>query len=181
MSEILKERLLIVSTTMSFFLLLLFSIWFFSPKTHLKIAYVRVAVIIEKYHGTREAQRKLQTQTDSWQANTDTLKKAYQQLLDSTVKAENGKLSQKAKEFLQAKQYEFQNYANSAQQKTQSEEQKLMGGVFKQINSYIEQYAKDNGYDLILGTTNEGSLRYGHKAIDITEDVTDALNKQYKK
>lgn len=181
MSETLKDRLLIASIATSAFVLLLFSIWFFSPKTHLKIAYVRVSVIIEKYLGTREAQRKLQTQTDSWQANADTLKKVYEQIVDSTIKAENKNLSQKAKEFLQSKQYEFQNYADATRQKAQSEEQKLMGGVFKQINSYVEQYAKDNGYDLILGTTNEGSLMYGHKAIDITDEVTDALNKQYKK
>ena len=49
-----------------------------------------------------------------------------------------------------------------------------------QINSFVKQYAEQEGYDIILGTTQSGSLLYANNALDITEEIVEALNQYYK-
>jgi len=46
--------------------------------------------------------------------------------------------------------------------------------------AHLEQYGKDNGYDLLLGTTDGGNVLYGTPALDITQEVLDALNETYQ-
>jgi outer membrane protein len=182
MLEKLKEQLLIVNIVLIIITLVMFISWFFLPKTHVKVGYVRIAVILDKFLGTREAQRKLEGKMSSWQASQDTLKKRFDKFVDSLRKSNGNKeINEEGKNLLYRKQQEFENYSQNIHKTAQSEEQKTMDGVYKQINSFVEQYAKDYGYDVVLGTTPDGSLMYGHKALDITEEVTDALNKQYKK
>jgi outer membrane protein len=182
MQERIKERLLIGNLIFGFLVLTIFISWFFLPKTHVKVGYVRISVVLEKFMGTREAQRKLEGKINSWKTNGDSLKKNFDKFLDSLQRANKGKEPTKEdKILLQRKQIELENYLQVAQQNAQNEEQKTMDGVYKQINSFVEQFARDYGYDLILGTTPDGSLMYGHKTLDITEDVIDALNKQYRK
>jgi outer membrane protein len=45
----------------------------------------------------------------------------------------------------------------------------------------VEEYGKENGYDLILGTTTSGNILYGTEKKDITEQVLNALNNAYEK
>ncbi len=176
------KNLIIVNVIVSLLFFCFFIYWLYSPKIHTKIAYVRTAVLVDKYLGTKEAQKKFEKKTSDWQAGGDTLKKRLENFIDSLQKiGKTQNLDKQTTELLEKKQKEFANYQNYIQQNMQVEEQKAMEGIFKQVNSFIEQYAKDKGIDLILGTTQQGSLLYGHKALDITDDIVDALNKQYRK
>ena len=49
-----------------------------------------------------------------------------------------------------------------------------------QIDAFIKIYAKENGFDLIVGTTSSGNVLYGADGIDVTEELLKALNEQYK-
>jgi outer membrane protein len=73
----------------------------------------------------------------------------------------------------------MQHQAAVAQQ-AQSEEAKLAEGVLNQINGFVETYARDRGYTLVLGTTQTGSLLYASDAVDITEEVLQGLNQAYQ-
>lgn len=173
--------LLIINLILSSILLFFFLYWLFSPKTNLKFAYVRTAVLIDKYLGTKEAQKKFEKKTEVWQAGADTLKKRFQESLDSLKKMGIKDLDKASQQKMQQKQMQIENYENSIRQNMQTEEQKAMDGVFKQVNIFIEQYAKDKNIDVVLGTTQQGSLLYGNKSLDITDEVVDGLNKQYRK
>ena len=59
------------------------------------------------------------------------------------------------------------------------EEEKLLKGVLNQVNAFVEEYAAEEGFDLVLGTTLSGSILYGTTGIDITEQVLQAMNQQY--
>ena len=52
-------------------------------------------------------------------------------------------------------------------------------GVLSQINSLAQQYGKEHGFDLILSTTQSGSILYGDDAIDLTKDLLATLNRNY--
>jgi outer membrane protein len=52
-------------------------------------------------------------------------------------------------------------------------------GVLNQVNSFIEEYSKNKGYDLVIGTTTSGNLLYAREYMDITDEVLKALNENY--
>lgn len=56
----------------------------------------------------------------------------------------------------------------------------VVGPLFATINQLIEQYSVENGYDLILGTTDDGSILYGAEAVDITDDLLQYINQGYR-
>lgn len=146
-----------------------------------KIAYVRSSELVEKFKGMQEAGDRYQKKLTSYQTNVEKLQLDLEKDIQDFKKASQ-QLSkiQKEKRMLRMREQEKQliAYKNSLKQKA-LEEEKIIAGAFNQINSLVEQYAKENGYDVILGTTQEGSLLYGNMALDITEDVLDYLNLNY--
>jgi outer membrane protein len=151
--------------------------------TSRKIAYVRSADVVYGYFGMKEAQQDLKAKTDNWQANIDTLQKDYQASV-SRYSAEVMKLQPKEKEAfedrLKKEQKNLLGYSQAINAKAKSEDEKMTQGVLNQINSYVEAYGKTHNYEIILGTTLSGSILYGDNTIDITKEVLDGLNRDYK-
>lgn len=148
-----------------------------------KIAYVRSTELVYGYLGMKEAGSKFQEKTQMWQANVDTLQRDYQSTL-SAFTSEAARLSEKERmereQYLAQQQQSLMQYTQAINSKMQEEDKKMTEGVLNQVNSFVEQYGKDHGYEIILGTTLSGSLLYGDNAIDITDEVLAALNKTYQ-
>ncbi|WP_299465093.1 OmpH family outer membrane protein [uncultured Microscilla sp.] len=147
------------------------------------IAYVRSAYLVEKYLGVKEAQRNYQKKLASWQINADTL----QHKLEATLKfyqTQQATLNEAQRKQLrvevQRRRADLDRYQLNMQTKAKEEEDRLFGGALKQINSFVEQYAKSQGYEIVLGTTETGNLMYASHAYDITDEVLTALNKNYQ-
>ena len=64
--------------------------------------------------------------------------------------------------------------------KANDEHRKLTAGIVNQFNTYVEKYAKDEGYDVVLGATLSGNILYAKDAIDITPQLIEGLNDTYK-
>lgn len=147
-----------------------------------RIAYVRSADIVYGYLGMKEAQKAYEEKATQWQSNIDTLKRDYQRSV-SKYTMEAAKMSAKekaaAEKLLMQQEKSITNYSQSIQLKAKDEDQKMTQGVLNQVNSFVEKYAKEQGYDVVLGTTVSGSLLYGEKTMDITEEVLKVLNKEY--
>ncbi len=69
------------------------------------------------------------------------------------------------------KLFEEDNYVN----KTKAEEQ-----ILNQLNQYVRDYGVKNGYSFIYGADGTGTIMYGDKATDITEQVKVYVNEKYK-
>lgn len=52
--------------------------------------------------------------------------------------------------------------------------------VWNQLNSYIKDYGKENGYDFIYGATGNGSMMYAREDMDITEELIKYANETYE-
>ncbi len=55
-----------------------------------------------------------------------------------------------------------------------------MDSVISKVNAFVEDYGKTNGYTYILGKNQAGSVMYGEEKKDISKDLTEALNEDYK-
>lgn len=153
-----------------------------SNSENLNIAFVRSQDLVYQYKGMIEAQSKFDLQKQQWQSNIDTLKLDYQRSLNNfqasfETLTEDDKAN---KQVLLEQQYNnvFQ-YVEGINQKMKQEEETILQGVLNQVNAYAQEYAKENGYDLILGTTMSGSILYGTDAIDITKPLLEKLNLHY--
>jgi Skp family chaperone for outer membrane proteins len=81
---------------------------------------------------------------------------------------------------IELKQEQLIKHKRTLEERSQEEEQKALEGVLSQINAFVEQYAKEKGYDIVFGTTADGSLLYGRHGMDITDEVLVELNKQHE-
>ena len=159
------------------------SSYFINQTTREKVAYVRSHDLIYDYEGTKEAMAKFDDKKMSWQANVDTLKQDFQRSI-ATYNRDYEKLSvserRQREEMLNSQQQQLEMYSQAIDGRIREEDRKMMEAVLNQVNSFIEDYAEVEGYDIILGTTQDGSILYGKEHLDITEQVLKELNKRYR-
>ena len=86
-------------------------------------------------------------------------------------------------------QQEYQRIQKQ-QQKLQEMQQKLIGELEAEnqkntlalrdsINSFLKEYNKTKGYDLIISNTAFDNLLYGNPAYNITDEIVEGLNARY--
>ncbi len=145
-------------------------------------AYVRTGDLINEFTGMKEARAAYQTKSKSWSSNMDTLGFNFQKALnkfnmESTAMTPEERKKQETN--LITQQRMLKDYENEMNRTAKLEEEQMTSGVLNQINSYIDKYGKDNGYDLIFGTNTSGNLLYGNQGMDITTEILQGLNMSY--
>jgi outer membrane protein len=148
-----------------------------------KVGFVRNKVIVENYGGIKEAKIIYEKKVGVMQAQVDTVGMYLEKEMNE-YEAGKSKLSSKQRlekeNILKEKIADFQKYKNSIEEKSIAEQEKLLQAAYSQINSFTKEYAQENDFDIILGTTDEGNVMYGKDGLDITNAVLEALNKKYK-
>jgi len=158
----------------------LFAVGLFSglvvEKAHakeLKIAYVDLAKVFEEYKKTKDAEKALE---EKGKVKEDERKKMVDEL--RKLKDEQTLLSEKAKgekqTTIDAKIKILQDFDNKARNDLVKERNDMLGGIMKDIEGVVNDYAKASGYDLVL---NSRMLLYGSEQYDVTADVLSKLNK----
>lgn len=83
---------------------------------------------------------------------------------------------------LAARQQELEQYAQQKQLELAEENQVMLNRVLDALRTYLAEYRVINNYDLILTTDgSSNTVIEGSKALDITTDVVNALNREYAK
>ena len=57
---------------------------------------------------------------------------------------------------------------------------RVMEPLFKTINRLIQEYGNEQGYDVIFGSTDDGSVLYGGGTTDITDELITYMNQKYR-
>lgn len=83
-----------------------------------------------------------------------------------------GKLMQKQQSF-----YQLQERYSIELQK---EEMELNLRLIDTVMNFIERYNKDLGFDYVLGFNKGGNILYKNDSLDITKQVLEKMNKEYK-
>lgn len=147
-----------------------------------KVVYVTSYKLVEGYTGTIEARREFEKKRDAMMANVDSLKIGFERArlayMQSVQKLNAEQRMEKEQKLVQ-QQTQLAQYSQAVDQKIREEDNEMMQEVLNQINSFVEDYAVSNGYDIVLGTTSSGSLLYGKKSMDITDPLLEALNNHY--
>lgn len=153
-----------------------------SGGSSINAAFVRSGELVYKFKGMQEAQAVYNDKVQVWQANIDTLKGEFQRAVEQYQKEAPGLSAtqrQTREQELMRQEGQLRQYTQTIQNQVRQEDEGLTGGVLKQINSFVEEYGKDHNYDIIFGTTNDGSILYGQDVLDITQEVLQSLNEAF--
>ncbi|MCE2982045.1 MAG: OmpH family outer membrane protein [Parachlamydia sp.] len=149
----------------------------------LRIAYVSSETLIYNYEGTKEAKIKFDALKQTWQTNLDTLNNSFQRSL-ARYNNDLNRLSPASKQDwekrLSSQRQQIEDYRNAIEERAQKEDQVMMQPILNQINSFIKEYAIRNEYDLVIGTSENGTVVYGKETLDITNILLKDINKKYK-
>lgn len=147
------------------------------------IYYVNSAKLINEYKGMIDARQAYQKKAIVWKSNIDTLANEIQQEIKKYEK-ESPKMTPKerdlTRQLIQSRQQQLTDYQKAAQEKAAQEDGQMTKQVIDQINAYIKEYGKRQGYGIVLAATEYGNIAYAEEGKDITEQVLEGLNRKYK-
>ncbi len=149
-----------------------------------KIGYIDVEDLMKDYEATKVLEESLKAKQEIMAKELDSLGAPFQQKVQEYYQnAERMSASKRAKteQALQQEQQILQAKQQGAAQSLQKENQEQSEIITKKVDSFVADYAKLNGYKLIMGTTGQGTVMYGDDALNVTQDLLDILNEEFSK
>jgi len=158
----------------------LFSFFYFKSSSNQ--VYVDVNKLLDGYKRTKIVRAKFEEKAKTLNANVDSLMADWQNEI-KTYEKERSKLSKKELELKQQllgnKQQQINNYQQAIQKQIQEEDKKSTQTVINDINDYVKEYGKKNGYKIIFGASGSGNIMYASEGADLTEKVLEGLNTEF--
>lgn len=138
-----------------------------------KIGYVDLAKVFDDYKKTKESEKVLDEKGKVKEAERKKLIDDIRKLKD-----EQALLSDKAKADKQTvidnKIKSLQDFDKNTRDDLMKERNDALGNILKDIEKIVTDYAKAEGYDMIL---NSRMLLYGAPQYDLTAEISTRLNK----
>lgn len=149
-----------------------------------KIAYMDMEEIMKEYKGTKDIEAEMKVKSEGLKNELDSLVITWQNKARAYQENAQRLSPQKRAEQEQALMQEQQQIGQRQQEvqmQVQNEGQEKLKQITDEIKSFMDGYAKENGYNFVLGTSKDnGNVMYGEASADITDDVLVKLNKSYK-
>jgi len=149
-----------------------------------KIAYIDVEELMKEYEGSKALEVTLKAKQEKMAKELDSIGAPFQQKVQAYYENAQKMPAAKRAEAEQALQQEnqmLQARQQQASQELQNENVAKSEVIMKRIDSLVEDYAKTNKLDLILGTSENGTVMYGNETLNITSNILEILNNDYSK
>jgi outer membrane protein len=141
-----------------------------------KIAYVDLAQAFDKYEKTKAFDETL--------TEVQTAKEKELEQMANEIKAIEDKMSLLSDKEKEAKKKEMDEKTKKLKQSSQQialdlrkDRDEKLKEILQDIEKVIQAYAQKNGYDFVL---NDKVLLYGAASSDVTQDIVDQLNADYR-
>ena len=86
-----------------------------------------------------------------------------------------------ARDQLLVKQENFRRLQQEMMDKASREQSELNKQLFDEITNFLKEYNKDKPISIVLSTQLGGNVLYAEDGFDITKEIVDRLNANYKK
>jgi outer membrane protein len=149
-----------------------------------RIAYFDIDSLQEKYEYFKDVSGQMKQKEANLSSQMDALQNTYQKRLKElqekgpTMTQTEGEAAQREVAQMQQK---FQQRQMSMEQDLKKHQVDLMTDVRNKIETYLKEYNKEKGYAFILSYEPGFMLYYKDSLYDITNDVIEGLNEEYKK
>lgn len=156
---------------------------FFLSQSKSELVYVDINKLVEGYERTKTERQEFNNKSNTLKANVDSLMVNWQNEL-KTYEKERSSMTKKELELkqqlLQNKQQQINNYQQAIQKQIQDEDQKMTQTVINDINDYVKEYGKKEGYRIIFGAKGSGNIMYAEEVSDLTMTILEGLNAEYQ-
>lgn len=148
-----------------------------------KVAYAETSVLMAEFSEAILARKQYEEAQKEWDRNLKALNDSLMAGMQR-MKSEYDRASKQGKDSLRAvletRNDDIQRYTQAVKQKAQEKEKELMDPVLRKLNSFLEQWGKQNGYDLIFGTMSGGNILQANSGFNVTTAVLKEINQQYR-
>ncbi len=142
-----------------------------------KFAYVDVMRIASEYNKAKDYNKSLDQKATSYEAEIDKKLNEVKQLQDKiNLLSEKEKEAKKAE--LETKIKDLQEYRRQKEVDLRKEDFENTKEIVENIRAAIKKHAEKEGYTLVF---DDRALVYQGKGMDITNNIIEILNKEYKK
>lgn len=150
------------------------------------LAYVNTDSLLSQYDYYKDLKDDFMAKKEQAEAQLLERRKQFGATYQSVDKrAKAGLLSQKdieaAQADLQSKEQDILRYEQDLTAGFMEQERMINDSIYKAITSYIDQYNKTKGYQMIFGYQAGVGILYADKSMDITPEILKGINEEYKK
>lgn len=148
-----------------------------------KVGFVDSQALMSAFKEAHRVEQALQEEDQNWRKDLKVLEDTLKVFMDTmTVKYDRGDIKARRlmQEELALRNQQINNFTQANQKKMQQHRATKMATVYSKINVYMKEFGAKNGYDLILGTVQGGSILFGiGTKCDVSQAVIDGLNERY--
>ena len=149
----------------------------FSEELKLKIGYVDIFEVFNEYKKTKDYDRILEEKKNSEKKKLNEREEKIKKMQDKLLLLQ-GDAQDKQREKMNKALEEYKDLRRQIFADLKKERDEKMVEIIGDINKTIEEYAKKEGFDLII---NENAVLYGKKGMNITSEILKRVNEKYKK
>ena len=152
-----------------------------------KIVYINMDTLLNNYTQSRELNEAFLKKLEANRTELNIKVKNFdREAAEFRNKAENGgfmtrERAEQAQMDLMIKQQNLQKLQQEMTENAQREQMEINRKLYDAITNFLTEYNKAKGFQLILSTTLGGNVLFAQEGFDITNDVVNQLNEQYKK
>ncbi len=151
----------------------------FTSCTQSKIGFVNIDDVMDGYEEAKNLEAEFEKEQQELNAVMSQLMMPFQQKVQEFY-ANVDKMSpaerQKKESELQQEQQKLQAQQQQMQQIVQQTSKQKIEELSGKIDSAVEEYAKKNGFEMIIATTGSTTVMYGSDKLNVSEAVIDYLN-----
>ncbi len=170
-----KKRILVAVSAGFAFSLVFFMLTSLTLKP--KTGYILIHDVYQKFEMKNELEKKYKYTHDERQKILDSLG-IQLRLLANKIESDKGKIKSEV-DFYNYKREEYLHKKSEMEEDNTQMSEQFDAAILKQLNQYVREYGKINGYEYIFGNDSNGSLMYAVESNNITLQVTEFINLKY--
>ena len=142
-----------------------------------KKASVDISKVFDEYQKTKDNDRILQGAGRKKEEERDAMVREVRQMKDELALIADEAAKAKKQEALNAKVKTLEEFDRTTRQGLAEQRNTVLREIFKDIDDTVKRYGDKNGFDFVF---NERALLYTNPQYDVTKDIVEELNKNYK-
>jgi len=149
------------------------------------ILYVNSDSLLSNYDYFKDVKKVFEEKSKKAQADLSSKGQAFQQEVNAYQRSANTMSADQrttTEERLARKQQELATYNQNAGNALSTEEAAENEKLYNKVSDYLKVHAKEKGYKYVLTYSKSNPVvLYGDESLDITKEIVEGLNTEYKK
>ncbi len=141
-------------------------------------AYINIQELFNSFELKKDYEKKLSVSKNSRQRLIDSLEMELK-ILGKKIESDNAKNKEDISVF-SAKRERYIERKRMLEEDNLKQTKQYDNEIILQMNQYVKDFGKDNGYTYIYGSDGNGSIMYAKENKDITKVVIEYINAHYK-